>query len=466
MIPLVALSLQTGITGSDTLGIDQIPIHCTRNQTMRRILPLLALIAALPFGCARTETKTAVVVQEEAIASTQVGDIVPTPREVPRRSSDEALATGVAYLLSEQSDDGSWRSDLYATFKDGLALTPLVVSALQEAAAVGVEPAGAAVARRKGIEFLARFAKAGGTIDPGPDGIDYPVYTAAMTVKVLSHPDGKDFKPARDGWVKYLKERQLTARLGWKEEEKQFGGWGYCRVIPQKPKPNEFAPNLIESNLSATLFALDALKAAGELDADTAKAAAVYVRTCQNWSPPPKIGVDLPWLHFLDGGFHFIYDDPVRNKAGIISKEEAKLPEEFQPNNWPLLFHSYGSTTADGLRALDLCGTREDQQRKLAAIVWLTLNFRPDTHPGIYVKPHEPNREAVYYYYAASVSRVMRDHDIKPKNGTEWASSLANELAGRQRRNGRWENPVELVRENEPLVATSNAVIALARCKK
>jgi hypothetical protein len=80
--------------------------------------------------------------------------------------------------------------------------------------------------------------------------------------------------------------------------------------------------------------------------------------------------------------------------------------------------------------------------------------------------PHEPNREAVYYYYAASVSKAMRDHDIKPKNGTDWATALATELAGRQKRDGSWVNRVELVRENEPLVATSNAVSALARCKK
>src|SRR5580698_8100500 len=132
---------------------------------MRRSLSLLAVIAGLAFGCARNETKSTVAVQQEGIGTSQVGDAVPTPREVPRRSPDEALAAGVAYLLSEQSADGSWRSDLYATFKDGLALTPLVVSALQEAASSGVESADSAAARRKGIEFLAKLTKPDGTID-------------------------------------------------------------------------------------------------------------------------------------------------------------------------------------------------------------------------------------------------------------------------------------------------------------
>src|SRR5439155_13012900 len=104
-----------------------------------------------------------------------------------------------------------------------------------------------------------------------------------LTIKALSHATGKEHVQARDAWVKYLKERQLTEKLGWKPEEKQYGGWGYCRVIPKKPEPNVIAPPLIESNLSATVFALDALKAAGALDAETAKTAAVFVRRCQNW---------------------------------------------------------------------------------------------------------------------------------------------------------------------------------------
>ncbi len=427
---------------------------------MSRILSLLILISALLVGYLSKPTVVAVVPEKNTtqplFEAPPADEVLPLPREVPRRSPHESLVAGVAYLLAQQSPDGSWRSDLYATFKDGLALTPLVVGALQDAAAVGVEPVGSGMARLRGIEFLARLAKADSTIDPGLDGIDYPVYTAAMTVKILSHADGKDFKAARDAWLKYLKDRQLTTKLGWQEDEKQYGGWGYCRAIPEKPKPNEFAPNLIESNLSATVFALEALKAANSLDPGTAKAAALFVRSCQNWFPPLHC-YEVPWAQFLDGGFHFIYDDPVRNKAGVVAKGNP---------DWPTLFHSYGSVTADGLRALDLCGMSRDKLRKDAAITWLSTNFSANTHPGNYINPHEPNREAVYYYYAASVSKAMRDYDIKPKNRADWATTLASELARRQMKDGSWANRVELVRENEPLVATSNAVSALARCKK
>jgi squalene-hopene/tetraprenyl-beta-curcumene cyclase len=360
---------------------------------------------------------------------------------------------GVGFLLKQQWPDGAWRSDVYATFKDGTALTPLVVVALQDAADAQFSSIPSADARKKAVAWLAKFVKEDGTIDPGPDGFDYPIYTAALTVKALSHPENAAHHKARDAWVKYILERQLTEKLGWKPEEKQYGGWGYCRVIPRKPDPNMLAPSLIESNLSATVFALDALKAAGVDDAAVYMRAETFLHRCQN----------------DDGGFHFIYDDPTRNKAGMASTE-------------PPVFHSYGSTTADGLRGLAITEpirhqiedkraapaiyVRGNATPMIKARLWLKKHFRADTHPGVYVKAHESNREAVYYYYAASVSRAFRDLKMTPDDGSDWAADLAAQLAKRQNEDGGWVNPVELVRENDPIVATANAVSALSKCKK
>jgi hypothetical protein len=387
---------------------------------MPRTAALVAL--ALLAGCSRRAPEPPVVVVVP-------DDSIPAPRPVPPRTPAAALTAGVGYLLAQQAEDGSWRSDRYATFKDGTALTPFAVCALQDALDAGAENPDVLKAVRDGCNFLVRFIKAPG-VDPGPDGFEYPLYTAALTLKAFSHPSAREFAAARGPWVRFLKERQLTEALGWKPDEKPYGGWGYCRVVPRKPAPGAFAPPLVESNLSATTFALDALRAARELDADTAKAALAFVRRCQN----------------ADGGFHFVYDDPVRNKAGKAADD-------------PLTFHSYGSTTADGLRALTWCGA--DGAR---AADWLAENFRADTHPGVYVERHEVNREAVYYYYAASAARALRDTGLSLPSGRGWRAGLAGELAGRQWGDGRWENRVGLVREDEPLVATCFAVTALAAC--
>lgn len=356
----------------------------------------------------------------------------PAPQASPL--AEPAVAKGIAYLVERQSAEGAWRSDGYATFRDGTALTPLVLGALLDAADAGFDTTESAAARKRAAAWLAKFAQPDGTIDPGPDGLEYPVYTAALSVQALSHPECVEHRSARDAWVKFLQERQLTEELGWNPDDKPYGGWGYCRVRPRKPQPGAFAPPLVESNLSATVFALAALHAAAALDATTANRAAVFVRRCQN----------------ADGGFHFIYDDPVRNKAGVQALE-------------PLRFHSYGSTTADGLRALMLCGLAAHAEERQAAQRWLSTHFRADTHPGVYVPTHEPNREAVYYYYVASVAQALRDRLIASAEAGDWATALTAELIRRQRSDGSWANPVELIRENEPLVATSYAVSALAK---
>jgi hypothetical protein len=365
----------------------------------------------------------------------------------PARTADESLTAGVAYLVKQQSPDGAWRSGVYATFKDGPALTPLVVCALQDA--------GETTAARKGSEYLAKLVKADGTIAGGDGELDYPVYTAALAVKALSHPANKDLLAARDAWLKYLLDRQLTEKLGWFMTDKQYGGWGYCRLLPTKPKPGEVAPPLVESNLSATVFALDALAAAGVTDPKPYQAADSFLRRCQN----------------EDGGFFFIYDDPVRNKAGAANP----------PGEMPTRFHSYGSTTADAVRGLLIAEPirmkAEDEAAKplfiprgnpfpsMLGTRWLEKHFRADTHPGEYIAAHEPNREAVYYYYAASVAKALRAAKVTEAGGKPWAPALAAELVKRQRPDGSWANPVELVRENEPLVATASAVIALATCR-
>lgn len=347
----------------------------------------------------------------------------------------QALTKGVEWLLAKQARDGAWRSEHYASFADGTALTPLILLALQKAYDAECRSPDLQRALADGLRFLARFQNEQGEVIEPKDGFDYPVYTASLIVRVLSHPTAQSVAHQQAGWVHYLKERQLTEKLGWRPDDKAYGGWGYCRVIPRKPDPDQFAPPLVESNLSATVFALDALASARALDEATRRAAGIFVRRCQN----------------DDGGFHFIYDDPVRNKAGMASRE-------------PLSFYSYGSATADGLRALALCNWPEDQDRIRQAVRWVRHHFDAQSHPGRYAEAHEPQRNAVFYYYVASLvqtysvcSKWLPDVDAQ-------RGAIAASLAERQHADGSWHNPLSLVREDEPLVATPLAVLALASC--
>jgi squalene-hopene/tetraprenyl-beta-curcumene cyclase len=366
---------------------------------------------------------------------------------------DQDLSSSARFLLGVQSADGGWHSDVYGPFREGPSLTPLVLRALLAL------PAGKEVEEccRQGAAYLASHVRGDGTIEAGPHGIAYPVYTAAGAALVLSQPCNASHRKARDAWLDYLRARQLTEERGWQPADKPYGGWGYSPRVPRKPPPGAPLPPLTESNLSATRFALDALRAAGDqADGPAFHKALVFMRRCQNYSDDPS----QREAAYDDGGFFFIYDDPVRNKAGVVVKDRAGRER----------YASYGSTTADGLRALLLCGRPPEDARVVAARAWLERNFRGDLHPGRYVEDREHNREAVYYYYCCAVALALRAagmEELETSGGkVRWAEMLADQLVRRQRPDGSWSNPLVPQREDDPLVATPLAALALASCRE
>ena len=264
---------------------------------------------------------------------------LPSTRAVARpQTPAEALRRGVGFLLTQQVENGAVPSDTYAAFRDGTALTPLVLHALQQATALADLTADA---RRKATGFLTALTRPDGTLNAGRDGFAYPVYTAALATRTLQGP-------ARDAFRRELLARQLTEAHGWTPADAHYGGWGYYPGLPRKPAPGVAVPahHLLESNLSATRFALQALAACGPLPADLVAKAAAFVARMQN----------------PDGGYHFVTGDPVRNKAGLVEG----------------VIRSYGSATADGVlceRLLGRPGTR--------SVAWLREHFRADRHPGL-----------------------------------------------------------------------------------
>jgi hypothetical protein len=375
----------------------------------------------------------------------------PTARASRFEQLHRALSDAAHFLVHRQSPDGGWRSEVYGPMADGMSLTPLVLRTLQDISA----STDVGDACRRGAGFLASLVEPDGTINVGKFGVTYPVYTSAGAVQALRRSEDAVHRKSCEAWLAYLRERQLTEDLGWHPGDKQYGGWGYCPHRPLKPTSGEPAHPLTESNLSATVSALEALHAAGLRAADPlCQKALSFVRRCQNYGDGP--GREPA---FDDGGFFFIYDDAVRNKAGIAGEDGSGRRR----------FASYGSATADGLRALLLCGLPAEDARVRGARAWLEENFRVDTHPGKYAENREAHRDAVYYYYGCSLARTLHLLGVQeletPKGTVRWEEVLADELVRRQRPDGSWLNPVMPQREDDPLVATSFAALALAHCR-
>jgi squalene-hopene/tetraprenyl-beta-curcumene cyclase len=336
--------------------------------------------------------------------------------------------------------------------KDGPSLTPLVMETLMS----GAQREGSAEACRKGAAYLAGLVNPDSSINAGEYGLGYPLYTSAMAAIILTKCGTPEFMKARDAWLKIVRERQLTEALGWRPSDAEYGGWGFSIKPPVPPQPGRRKEIFHESNLSATIFGIGALRVCEVPGREEALAKAlIFEKRCQNFSD------DRPLSIFDDGGFFFIPNDEAQNKGGVAGMEP----------DGTVRFNSYGSMTADGIRALVRCGMLPDSPRVKAALDWLAKNFSVEHNPGRFAGPdREVLRDATYYYYCWSLAHALNalnvDEIETPQGKVKWAEALADALVKRQRPDGSWVNSQTDAKEDDPLISTSWAAAALSLCRQ
>lgn len=395
-------------------------------------LELLWVLAILSCRCAKAQLALA--------------EVRPSDSDLVSRI-DASLDSAAKFLVGRQSEDGAWRSRFYGPLKDGPSLTPQVIAGLQSVPSPDQK---LLESMRRGRAYLSSLLHGDGRIDAT---LRFPSYTAAIASRVVTFdPSSSRASQERDAWIELLRAEQLNSALGWAASDASFGGWGYAVTPPRKPGPGESPNSFAWANLSATVFCLDSLRAAGVRPDDTAIAAALaFVQRCQNFSQDPT--------SFDDGGFFFTPNDAAWNKAGPAAID----------NSGRNRFHSYGAPTADGLRALLDCGLPLTHPRVRAARHWLEIHFDAASVPGSFNWDREPLRNASYYYYLASVSQTLLLTNIRTlgaqSGSADWPSAVAREILRRQNGDGSWVNPHTDAKEDDPLVATPAAMMALRACR-
>lgn len=343
--------------------------------------------------------------------------------------AEAARHKAVAWLLKQQSPDGGWRSEYYGQLKGGAATTSLVMYALSHA------PASDRVrgALERGWEFLRASTREKGFV-ANPDGsADFSTYATALVLLAARRaklPLGDD----ESVLVRYLIESQLTEAQGWTPDDVHYGGWDFVGRAAQIER------RTTGTNLSITRFVLEALAEERTPQADTARAKAKkWLARCQN----PD-----------DGGFAFSpAPGDLANKAGATG-----MP--------PSVANSYGTMTCDGILALAAIargGSEAEAGQSIElqkATRWLAKHAVLDVVPGFSGEAAESGwQHGLRFYYYASLAQALGR--LPAEQAAELREKLLAVLVRLQAADGSFANEAAQMREDDPLIATAFAMIAL-----
>lgn len=242
----------------------------------------------------------------------------------------------------------------------------------------------------------------------------------------------RTYRQLLDRSAEFLKHYQ------WDEGEKvtsndaAYGGAGYGRH--ERP------------DLSNTSFMVDTLHELGASANDEAiQRALVFISRCQNL---PSEHNNTPFAGKIsDGGFYYTPADGGNSQAGTDDAGGLR---------------SYASMTYAGLRSMIHAGLEPTDPRVLAARKWLAKHYSMSENPGL-------GEQGLYYYYhtLAKTMAVCDDPKFADTSGTQhdWKLDLVRELSDRQRNDGAWVNRHPRWLEENPVLVTSYALLALSYCE-
>jgi hypothetical protein len=346
-----------------------------------------------------------------------------------------ALLRGAEFLAKAQGSDGAWRSTRYGFFRDGDALTPLILLVLDS----GPQRVWRSDAIERGTHWLRRLTdRLAGVPEPWLQ-LRYPLFTASYAARVFAAMG--DLARGKV-WANIITSLQLTTTRNWPKEDPRYGGWSDAPMAPQRP-PDGPVPDMLNPNVSATAFAVMGLAAAGYME--EARRAESFLFQCQNFA----IDRDQRERHD-DGGFIFALGDPVRNKAGAAGQDSRGQRR----------YRSYGSATCDGLLALLALGHGPGTPRVATAFNWLRDNAVGFEHPGSWPTDRADSARALLYYYAQGLAQVLSGR--REPWMTVVRRKLTEGIISAQSPEGSWSNGDPESCEDDPLLATAFAMHALS----
>ncbi len=387
-----------------------------------------------PAGAEPAEVEVAVVAAEKDV------------RELARR----ALESGAAWLAGRQLESGAFPHFDGPPGTPSAPLTALAVRALARLPA-DLRPRFAASAGRGAAHLVSLQDERGSVGQPGAV-VEFRNYTSALALAALAELDAGRHAAEIARLRDFLVAQQLADPLGFSDYDYQYGAWNY--------NDGDVGVETLRAEMSITSYVVDGLGTGGlPADHPAMKRALVFLGRAQNLADRAPAAQKARY----DGGFAF---SPRTSKAG------TDLP----PSGGDPVFRSYGSATADGLRSLLHAGRRRGDPDVEAAAAWLGTRFEVRVNPGFGGEtedrppPPVPFDRGILFYYFQSLADALwlygepapAGRDGKP---VAWAEAIADWLVHRQQPDGSWSNPVNVMNEDDPTLATAFALLTLSRCE-
>jgi len=332
------------------------------------------------------------------------------------RRTDAAINSGLDWLAARQNADGSWSNRNFP------ALTALAVKAFTRSK----HPRKDAVVA-KGVRYLLSCVqKDGGIYRPRSDGKGGGLsnYNTAICMTALHAANpGKYLKIIRNA-------RKFIAGTQYMGGDIYRGGFGYDKNS-----------SLAYTDLLSTFHVVDAM-------AETAGVEKY------RGSGEPK--VDINWNETVK------YIETVQNTSAAGPGQAGGFSSK--PSDSKIVFRSYGSMTYSGMLALIHANVSKDDVRVRSAFDWSVKHWSLKENPGM-------GKDGLYFFYNVLAKALSAyDQDVIPLSdghtSVNWRAALGRRLRDLQKTDpktghGYWANESGRFWENNPVLVTSYAILAL-----
>lgn len=332
---------------------------------------------------------------------------------------DDAIDKGLKFLISKQAENGSF-SDQQMPALSALPLWAMTCGKNGEAKSE---------AAKKAAKFvLSTQRKDGGFYvpKPGRGGSGLGNYNTSVCVSALYESGLAPMKAILDART-YIASSQLTG------DDTMAGGFGYDRMSRRR-----------YADLSNTSYALDAMR---------------RTQGAEDFRPKGEKRADLNW----DKAIQFVTNlqEKEGSRAGGAAYNE-RTPQGGTSTNSSgrVNLRAYGSMSYAAVLSMCHAKLTKSDHRVKSALEYCSRYWTVEENPGM-------GNQGLYYYYDI-LARALSAAGIEELecNGKKvfWKKELSKKIVSLQKPDGSWANDNNRFWENDPVLATSFAILALALC--